>query len=301
MSVVIPAYNRPEMTRRAVLSALGQRPRPPAEVIVVDDCSTDDTGAVAAEAGARVVRHERNQGEGGARNTGIAEARQPWIGLLDSDDEWQPHLLDTLWPLRGEHVLVVGSAMYRGTPPREDRYLGPVLPRPQKLRSPTALLYPSNFVPNSAVLVRADVVREVGGYNPALKMGADLDLWLRVLERGTGVMSPRVVVDYHLHEGQVTQDRVATAEYHLDILRSYRGRPWWSAARVEGWRGGVGWDEFRRRLRERRLRAALGPALFVARHPARVAGLAGILLHRHRMRRRTAQLRDRDGGTPTAG
>jgi GT2 family glycosyltransferase len=165
-----------------------------------------------------------------------------------------------------------------------------VLPRPLTLRSPAALLYPSNFLPNSAVLVRADVVRAVGGYDPALRMGADLDLWLRVLERGTGIMSPAVVVDYHLHDGQVTQDRAATAEHHLEILRSYADRAWWSGARVEGWRGGAGWDELRRGLRDRRRGEALASALFVARHPARVAGLAGILLHRHRMRRRTARL-----------
>ena len=151
-------------------------------------------------------------------------------------------------------------------------------------------------MPNSGVLVRTDVVRAVGAYDPTLRMGADLDLWLRVLERGTGVMSPEVVVDYHLHEGQVTQDRSTTADYHLEILRSYADRPWWSRARVEGWRGGVGWDELRRCLREGRRREAMASGWFVARHPVRVAGLAGILLHRHRMRRRTAELR-RDSPT----
>lgn len=290
VSVVIPAYNRPQMTRRAVLSALAQRPFAAAEVIVVDDCSSDDTGAVAAAAGARVIRHERNMGEGAARNSGIAAATQPWIGLLDSDDEWRPNLLATLWPLREGRVLVVGSAVYRRGGAGADRYLGPVFDRPQVLRSPRALLYPSNFVPNSAVLVRTDVVRAVGGYRPELRMGADLDLWLRVLERGTAIMSPEVVVDYHLHAGQVTQDRDATADHHLRILRSYSGRPWFSAARVEGWRGGVGWDELRRALRAGRHADAARAGAFVARHPVRVLGLAGILLHRRRMRRRTAQL-----------
>ena len=67
ISVVIPAYNRPVMTARAVRSALAQVPRPPAEVIVVDDCSTDETGATAEAAGARVIRHEVNGGESVAR------------------------------------------------------------------------------------------------------------------------------------------------------------------------------------------------------------------------------------------
>jgi glycosyltransferase involved in cell wall biosynthesis len=78
VSVVIPAYNRPSLVLRAVRSALAEGPRPPAEVIVVDDCSGDETGAAAGAAGARVIRHEANQGEGAGRNTAIRAASQPW-------------------------------------------------------------------------------------------------------------------------------------------------------------------------------------------------------------------------------
>ena len=90
VSVVIPAFNRPEMVARAVRSALEQQPRRPAEVIVVDDASSDDTAAAASAAGARVIRHEVNQGEGAARNTAIRAARHDWVALLDSDDEFLP-------------------------------------------------------------------------------------------------------------------------------------------------------------------------------------------------------------------
>ena len=114
VSVVIPAYNRPDMVVRAVRSALGQLPAPPEEIIVVDDCSTDRTAEAAARAGAQVVRHELNLGEGAARNTGIAHAREPWVALLDSDDEWLPDLLATLWPLR---TATCWSAAPRSTVP----------------------------------------------------------------------------------------------------------------------------------------------------------------------------------------
>src|SRR5436190_8822880 len=56
VSAVIPAYNRERMLQRAVTSVLAQRPAP-AEIIVVDDTSTDSTAAVAERMGARVVRH----------------------------------------------------------------------------------------------------------------------------------------------------------------------------------------------------------------------------------------------------
>jgi glycosyltransferase involved in cell wall biosynthesis len=292
VTALIPAYNRPEMTARAVRSALGQVPRPPAEVLVVDDCSTDGTGEAAAEAGARVVRHERNQGEGAARNTGLAEATQPWIALLDSDDVWRPGFLATLWPLTDGHVLVAGSALRRGPAAGQARYAGPIRPRARTLSSPAVLLYPENFVTNSGVMVRADVVRDAGGYVPGLRFGADLDLWLRVLERGPGVMSPAVVVDYELHAGQVTQDRDGMAAAQLEVMRAYAGRPWYSAARVEAWRGGAAWDRLRRCLDAGDRPGALAAARFLAGHPARPAGLAGILGRRFCMRRLTGRRRD---------
>lgn len=287
VSVVIAAYNRPEMSRRAVRSALGQRPRPPAEVIVIDDCSSDDTGPVAAAAGARVIRHETNRGEGAARNTGIAAARHGWIGVLDSDDEWLPGLLDALWPLRGDHVLVAGSAVHLRPDGRPDRYAGIAGPRVRTFRRPTSLVYPDNVVPASGVMLRADAVRAVDGFDAGLKFGADLDLWLRLLETGTGVMTPRVVVQYHLHPGQVTHDRAAAASASARVLRSHAGRPWWSEPRMQAWHGAQAWDAFRR---DPGLRSAVGTARFTLGHPARGAGLLGILLRRLWLRRRLARM-----------
>jgi glycosyltransferase involved in cell wall biosynthesis len=289
VSVVIPAYNRPEMTRRAVLSALGQVPDPPAEVIVVDDCSTDDTGAAAAAAGARVIRHDRNQGEGAARNTGVAAAREEWVGLLDSDDEWQPHLLGSLWPYRDGHDMIAGSAWHSGEALPVDRYAGPTGGGLLHLR-PEVLLYPENLVPASGVVVRTDAIRAVGGYDTNLKFGADLDLWLRILERGTGVMLPTVVVNYTRHFGQVTNDRDAMAAAQLAVMTAYSHTDWYSPARVEAWRGAAGWDRMRRELREERYGRAAAAALFIAAHPLRTAGVAGLLYRRHRMRRHAERI-----------
>lgn len=92
-SAVIPTYNRADLVVRAVSSALGQS-LPPAEIIVVDDGSTDDTEA-ALRAYGPAVRYVRQQNSGGAvaRNRGVAEAQHEWIAFLDSDDVWtETHL-----------------------------------------------------------------------------------------------------------------------------------------------------------------------------------------------------------------
>src|ERR1044071_2945662 len=108
ISVLIPAYNRADRLPRALASVAAQR-RPPAQVVVVDDGSVDETAAVAERHGVTLVHHERNQGCAIARNSGLAAVTQPWIALLDSDDEWLPHHLASLWPLRGQHLLLANS------------------------------------------------------------------------------------------------------------------------------------------------------------------------------------------------
>ena len=111
VSVIIPAFNRADTLPRALHSILAQRPAVPTEIIVVDDHSEDESATVAATLGARVIRHDRNQGAAAARNTAVTAAGQPWLATLDSDDEWLPDHLATLWPLRAGHVLVAGAGV----------------------------------------------------------------------------------------------------------------------------------------------------------------------------------------------
>jgi glycosyltransferase involved in cell wall biosynthesis len=290
VSVVIPAYNRAEMVGRAVCSVNTQVRFTPAEVIVVDDCSSDATGQVARELGADVVRTPRNLGEGGARNAGIAAARQPWVALLDSDDEWLPHLLQTLWPLRGDHLLVAGSCLWRGGDSGGDRFAGVPGRRPQVLSNPAVLIYPGNFITASGVMARREVIVETGGYDVSLQRGADLDLWVRLLERGTGVASPVPVTIYHVHAGQVTADRSSTRAAHLDVARSYDGRGWMSDRVSTRARAVVAWDAFREALARRRPREAWSCAIEIAVNPFAV-GIIGILWRRWRLRRQARLVR----------
>src|SRR3954447_2305424 len=147
------------MTARAVRSALAQHPDPPAEVVVVDDCSSDETGAAAAAAGARVIRHTVNRGEGGGRNTAVRQAREPWVALLDSDDEWLPGHLAALWPHR-EGRVVLGSTAVTSA----DDLWGRERDTPRPLASPADLLRGGNALVASSVIVRRDPVLSVGGF-----------------------------------------------------------------------------------------------------------------------------------------
>jgi len=94
VSVIIPTYNRAEWVLGSIESALGQT-RPPDEIIVIDDGSTDDTPRVLAGApeGVRCFRQD-NAGVSEARNRGVREATGRWIAFLDSDDRWYPEKLE---------------------------------------------------------------------------------------------------------------------------------------------------------------------------------------------------------------
>jgi glycosyltransferase involved in cell wall biosynthesis len=95
ISAIIPIFNRANLLPEAVASACAQT-LPCAELILVDDASTDDSVAVArhlaqrAPIPVRILEHSVNRGIGAARNTGIRAAVHPWVAFLDSDDLWAP-------------------------------------------------------------------------------------------------------------------------------------------------------------------------------------------------------------------
>lgn len=285
VTVVIPSYNRADLLDRALQSVAAQEPEPPAEVVVVDDSSTEDLATVARRHGARHVRHDFNRGEAAADNTGIGEAGQPWVAFLDSDDEWLPHCLATLWAHRDGHVLVAGKSVAFGEGPTVGRIGLPATGRPFVLRSPADIVFPENIVAASGVMVRRDVVERAGGFHTGLRDAVDLDLWLRVLEHGTGVVLPHVVVRYRVHGGQATRDRERTMSGHERVLLSYADRPWFSARLLDSWRAVVAWDDLRDGLRDRRLGQVARASGWFAARPRAVGALARLLRLRYRQRR----------------
>ena len=99
-SVIIPAYNVSGIIERAVRSAAAQT-FPPREILVIDDCSTDNTVEVVKALGRdipalRLLSTPANSGPAAARNVGLRAAKGDWIALLDSDDAWKPGRLKRL-------------------------------------------------------------------------------------------------------------------------------------------------------------------------------------------------------------
>ena len=106
-SIVIPAFNEGAAVAdvvRALLSAATWK-----EIIVIDDGSDDETGNHATAAGARVIRHPYNKGNGASVKTGIRHAAGEWVLILDADGQHRPEDALRLIGHLGEYDLVVGA------------------------------------------------------------------------------------------------------------------------------------------------------------------------------------------------
>jgi len=106
-SILIPAYNEAAAIGavvRDLLTSAGWR-----EILVIDDGSTDDTGAQAAAAGARVIRHPYNKGNGAAVKTGIRHASGAQVLIIDADGQHAPADAIRLVSHLGPYDLVVGA------------------------------------------------------------------------------------------------------------------------------------------------------------------------------------------------
>ncbi len=107
VSIVIPAMNEAGAIHDVVAQLCAAAPWH--EVIVVDDGSEDDTGARAAAAGARVVRHPYNKGNGAAVKTGIRNATGDFILIVDADGQHRPEDARRIVERLGEYDLVIGA------------------------------------------------------------------------------------------------------------------------------------------------------------------------------------------------
>src|SRR4051794_6385105 len=95
ITAIIPCYNAEPFLAEAIESVLCQT-RPVGEIIVVDDCSTDESVRVASRYGVKLLRTGCNSGHATARNLGIAAAQGELIAWLDADDRWEPHHCETV-------------------------------------------------------------------------------------------------------------------------------------------------------------------------------------------------------------
>jgi len=195
ISVIIPTFNRVRQVQAALRSVLAQT-YPELEAIVIDDGSTDGTGQavqalISQEGCNRRIRYffQPNHGQSAARNVGIEEARGEFIAFLDSDDTWLPEKLE--WQVRAleqfkdrccacitdarlvENLGMDTSAFRKsGKPYQETMGIDfEAVTNLVKYRDPFWI---------STLLVRTDVVKQLGSFDTQLGYAEDHDFLFRL-------------------------------------------------------------------------------------------------------------------------
>jgi glycosyltransferase involved in cell wall biosynthesis len=257
LSVVIPTYNRCELTQQAIDSMLGQDTRWRVEIIVVIDGSTDDSERVLRERYAdvervRVIVAPRG-GASAARNIGFRAARGEFVCFLDSDDHWLPRTLavfeqifamhprlafasidGSTIPRRGEtqitHLVAVDSPGWtharfaQAAPPRETIELHGVTPGSRFLRGdffPPIILGDLFYL--SGMVMRRDAAAAAGPFTERFRYFNDWEFFARLCLQGAGAY-----LDYDGFRrdtgrpDQISRRRPVTSmpRRHLYILRS---------------------------------------------------------------------------------
>lgn len=202
VSVVIPTYNCGRFIAEAVESVLAQTVRP-AEIVVVDDGSTDDTAEIVAKFGDRVryIRQE-NQGVGAARNKGAEVATGEFLAFLDADDYWAPTKLEKQLAKFAEDPEI--GLVHCGFQ-NVDSY-GNLLDKNLNgsggwVAEKLLRFEPSITAPGGTTLIKREAFRDVGGYdtNPDLHPSEDWDISYRLARRWKYGFVPEPLLYYRQH------------------------------------------------------------------------------------------------------
>jgi N-acetylglucosaminyltransferase len=236
ITVYIPAYNVAPFLPRSIESLLAQT-LPPAEILVIDDGSTDSSAQIAQRySQVTVVRHPRNSGLAAARNTAFRTARSEWVASLDADCLAQPSWLEKLAPhLHDPKIAGVGGFLLEGVQHSvADRWRSAHMPQQwgeNLVKNPKFLFGCNNIFKRSAVL-------QVGGYDESMRTnGEDCDLSRRLLASNCDLLYDPAARATHLRHDSVKS-----------ILDTYWR--WWKSG-VNAYASGIS------------LRSVLGHAIFV--------------------------------------
>jgi glycosyltransferase involved in cell wall biosynthesis len=222
VSVVIPCHNAGRWIATALRSVVSQT-RPPEEIVIVDDGSSDDSIAVIEATGIPVkLLHVNARNAAAARNAGIEAVCGDWVALLDADDVWYPnHLARAAELLDGtEDVAFMSSHDWIDL-------RGGILPVPDEFRcrlpAPRSRMGVDEFFQildsgfhfgHSTVLYRRDHLLAVGMFDVSQRRRHDIDLWIRMIADRSWAYDTVKSAGYRLD----TPGGLSTAEAECDYF-----------------------------------------------------------------------------------
>lgn len=228
VSAIIPCYNSAPWVAAAVESLLRQT-RPPEEIVVVDDGSTDKPAAALREyeGRARIVRRD-NGGLSAARNTGAREAKGDWFLFLDADDTLFPNALEKL----GAAATSSGAGVVYGYVLQRNAAGAKLHSLPNAVGPPPAPALASFWwtplATAGCALISRALHEKVGGFDENFRQVEDAEYWLRCGVSAPFAHTGSMVLDKSYHGESLGQRRPSSIWYRLQLQRKFLD---WCAAR----------------------------------------------------------------------
>jgi glycosyltransferase involved in cell wall biosynthesis len=218
VSVIIPAYNRCAMLLEAIDSVLAQSAAA-FELIVIDDGSTDGTAEFLARLNkAILIERLEHRGPAAARNRGVALASAPLIAFLDSDDLWSPTKLERQLAFMranpGCAISQTGEIWIRN-----GRRVNPAIRHRKRAGDIFVDSLRTCLISTSAVMMRTDLFRSLGGFDEIMSAAEDYDLWLRILiDHEAGLLDGPLVTRRAGHLDQISAATPALDRFRIVAL-----------------------------------------------------------------------------------
>lgn len=234
ISIIMATYNAEKTIRKAIDSVLSQT-YTEWELLVVDDCSQDQTAAIVGDfslkdSRVRLIQNEQNKGVSFTRKHGLQEAKGAWIAILDSDDAWMPDKLQRQVELQiktDAELLFTGSAFMDADGNEIDWYL----------HAPDTITYrqllKQNLLSNSSALVKKELYEKHYAVGDA--MHEDFAVWLGILKEGRkayGVDEPLLI--YRIDQNSKSGNKVKAAIMNWNTYR-YMGLNLFTSFYYECW------------------------------------------------------------------
>lgn len=221
ISAVIPFYHAEAFIEDAVQSVLAQT-APVKELIIINDSPSAESRQFlsAYESIARIIHLDRNTGISNARNQGVLASESEWIAFLDADDKWANTKLERQIAYLAGHpenvVCHTGFDVFA-----ESRILNTINNRPENLQLAEALM--SAVVLPSSMLVRRNVLLDVGMFDTSLPAHEDADIIIRILAAGHRIGFCNGILTSLRREGHghVTANWVTCMRGHLGVFRKH--------------------------------------------------------------------------------
>lgn len=222
VSIITPAFNSSRFIRETIESVLAQT-YPYWELLITDDCSTDDTVEIVQQYVDRdprikLFRLERNSGAGVCRNRSIQEAQGRFIAFCDSDDCWKPEKLEKQLAFMEKMNCALSYTAYMTCD--ENSYItGIVIGRKKEN------LFSMKCDNGIGCLTAIYDTQKVGKiFMPDLRKRQDWGLWLKVLEKcqvAYGMKEPLAV--YRIHAFSISRDKRSLIEYNIAVYKHVLG------------------------------------------------------------------------------